>query len=129
MKPRNRSCTSSSQPSPVTHEGVIRHRASELGFEDCRFTSAVTPASAHQFQDWLAKKRHGEMAWLERTAAKRTEPQKVLAGAKSVICLAASYEISRSRRREEALTEKEAIEQSLLTSAPTTGIISSLRPF
>ncbi|MGA2280550.1 MAG: tRNA epoxyqueuosine(34) reductase QueG [Verrucomicrobiota bacterium] len=69
----------------------IRQRALELGFDDCRFTTADVPAGAGQFQNWLAGKRHGEMAWLERTASKRADPQKVLPGAKSVICLAASY--------------------------------------
>ena len=69
----------------------IRQRARELGFDICRFTTAAAPAGASQFQNWLAKKRHGEMAWLERTAAKRTDPQKVLCGAKSIICLAASH--------------------------------------
>ena len=108
---------------------TIRRRALELGFDDCRFTSAATPASADQFRDWLAEKRHGEMAWLERTAAKRIEPQKVLTGAKSIIVLAASYEISRSRRREEALTEKKAIEQNLPTPATATGIISRYARF
>ena len=70
---------------------AIRQRAAELGFDDCRFTSAAPPAGAEKFQGWLAEKQHGEMAWLERNAAKRVEPQKVLAGAKSVVCLAASY--------------------------------------
>ena len=69
----------------------IQQRALELGFDDCRFTTADVPASAGQFQNWLAEKRHGEMAWLERTAAKRVDPQRVLSGARSVICLAASY--------------------------------------
>jgi epoxyqueuosine reductase len=69
----------------------IRKQALELGFDDCRFASAAAPASAEQFQDWLADKRHGEMNWLERNAEKRVEPQKVLPGAKTVICLAASY--------------------------------------
>ena len=69
----------------------IRQRALELGFDDCRFTTAAAPASAGQFQNWLAGKHHGEMAWLERTAAKRTDLKRVLAGARSVICLAASY--------------------------------------
>ena len=71
----------------------IRQRALELGFDDCRFTSAAAPASAEQFQNWLAEKNHGEMSWLERNAEKRIDPQKVLPGAKSVIVLAASYEI------------------------------------
>jgi epoxyqueuosine reductase len=75
---------------------IIRRRALELGFDDCRFTSADAPASANHFQCWLAEKRHGEMAWLERTAVKRIEPQQVLPGAKSVICLASSYSADRS---------------------------------
>ncbi len=74
-------------------KAAIRQRALELGFDDCRFTTAAPPASAEKFQNWLAGKQHGEMAWLERSAPKRIDPQKVLPGAKSIICLAASYEI------------------------------------
>jgi epoxyqueuosine reductase len=74
-------------------KATIRQRALELGFDDCRFTSAAPPASAEQFQNWLAGKNHGEMAWLERSAPKRIDPQKILAGARSVIALAASYQI------------------------------------
>jgi len=70
---------------------IIRRRARELGFDDCRFTAAAAPASANRFQNWLAEKQHGEMAWLERTVSKRIEPQEVLPGAKSIICLVASY--------------------------------------
>lgn len=70
---------------------AIHQRAVELGFEDCRFTSAAIPASAGDFQNWLAQKNHGDMAWLERNAEKRVDPQKVLAGAKSVVVLATSY--------------------------------------
>jgi epoxyqueuosine reductase len=70
----------------------IRQRALELGFDDCRFTTAAAPASAEQFQDWLTENKNGEMSWLERNSEKRVEPQKVLSGAKSVIVLAASYE-------------------------------------
>ena len=73
---------------------AIRQRARELGFDDCRFTTAAPPASAEKFQAWLAQKQNGEMLWLERNAEKRVELQQVLAGAKSVIALAASYEIS-----------------------------------
>jgi epoxyqueuosine reductase len=70
---------------------IIRRRARELGFDDCRFTGAAPPAGANRFQTWLTEKHHGEMDWLERTAAKRGDPQKVLPGATSIICLAANY--------------------------------------
>ena len=69
----------------------IRHRARELGFDDCRFTTAQPPDHAPQFQRWLAKKMHGEMAYLERNAPKRVEPRQVLQDAKSILTLAANY--------------------------------------
>ena len=78
---------------PTTARQAIRQRAAELGFDDCRFTTATPPASAEKFQGWLAGKQNGEMAWLERNAEKRIEPQKVLAEAKSLIALAVSYQV------------------------------------
>ena len=77
-------------------KSAIRQRALELGFDDCRFTTAAAPGSAESFQNWIAGKQHGEMAWLERNAPKQIDPQKVLPGAKSVICLAVSYATDRS---------------------------------
>ena len=70
---------------------AIRRRARDLGFDDCHFAATSTPASADRFRHWLAEERHGEMTWLNRTAAKRSDPQLVLPGAQTVICLAASY--------------------------------------
>jgi epoxyqueuosine reductase len=71
---------------------AIRQRALELGFDDCRFTTAAAPDKAAQFKKWISEKQFGEMSWLERNAAKRLEPLKVLPGAKSVISLAVSYQ-------------------------------------
>ncbi|NBV21749.1 MAG: tRNA epoxyqueuosine(34) reductase QueG [Proteobacteria bacterium] len=70
---------------------AIRQRARELGFDDCRFTSADAPEHREQFQRWLATGQHGKMAWLARNANKRVDPELVLAGARTVICLAVSY--------------------------------------
>ena len=116
-------------------KSAIRQRALELGFDGCRFTTAAPPESAEKFQAWLAQKNHGEMNWLERNAEKRAAPEKVLAGAKSLIVLAASYEMPRRSRREEAQTKKSEIgnrkseiNQSLLTSAPT-GVIARYAQF
>jgi epoxyqueuosine reductase len=69
----------------------IRQRARELGFDDCRFTTAAPPNHSAEFQQWLTQEQHGEMTWLQRTAHKRIDPQHVLAGSKSVIALAISY--------------------------------------
>ena len=70
---------------------AIRKRASELGFDGCRFTTAAPPEHAAEFQHWVGAGQHGEMAYLERNAPKRIDPQKVLPGAKTVIALATSY--------------------------------------
>ena len=70
---------------------AIRRHARELGFDDCRITTAAAPESATHLTQWLADGRHGEMAYLDRNAQKRVDPQKVLLGAKSILTLAASY--------------------------------------
>ena len=70
----------------------IFKRARELGFDDCRVTTAAPPPHAAEFQEWLAAGRHGAMGYLERNAFKRIDPNEVLAGAKSVIVLATAYQ-------------------------------------
>ena len=72
-------------------KSVVRQYALELGFDDCRFTTAEPPESAGQFLKWLEARRHGTMGWMERNADKRIDPQLVLEGVSSVITLAASY--------------------------------------
>ena len=70
---------------------ALVQRARELGFDDCRCTTAAPPASAAYFQHWLAEKKHGELHWLERNAEKRVNPQLVLPGAKTILTLVVSY--------------------------------------
>jgi epoxyqueuosine reductase len=73
-------------------KAVIRQRALELGFDDCRFTAATAPDHAAKFERWLTEGRHGEMGYLQRNAHKRVDPQQVLANARSIITLAVSYD-------------------------------------
>ncbi len=70
---------------------TIRQRARELGFDDCRVTTAEPPDHAREFRRWLAAGRHGQMTYLERNAHKRVAPRQVLENARSIIVLAASY--------------------------------------
>lgn len=70
---------------------AIRAKARELGFDDCRFTTAEAPESVGQFQQWLGQGFHGEMQYMARKVDRRSEPQKVLPGVKSIITLAVSY--------------------------------------
>jgi epoxyqueuosine reductase len=70
---------------------AICRRARELGFDDCRVTSADPPKSAGDYEQWLNQGRHGEMAYLARNKDKRADPTLVLPGARSILCLAAAY--------------------------------------
>lgn len=73
-------------------KAALRQRAHDLGFDDCRVTTAAPPDSGPNLQTWLAAGQHGEMGYLERNAPRRVDPQLVLPGARSVICLAVSYD-------------------------------------
>ena len=65
--------------------------AQQLGFDVCRIAACVAPPHAAEFRAWLADGRAGEMAWLERNEHRRTDPQQVLPGARSVVVLAMNY--------------------------------------
>jgi epoxyqueuosine reductase len=65
--------------------------AQELGFDLCRIAPAGAPPHAAEFRAWLEEGRAGEMAWLDRNKDRRTNPQAVLPGARSVVVLALNY--------------------------------------
>src|ERR1035438_1230799 len=71
------------------------------------------------------------MAWLERTAPKRIDPQKVLPGAKSIIVLAANYgtrvESRESRARD--FTQRDDAHLSTLDPRPSTALIARYARF
>ena len=69
----------------------LRQRLFALGFDDVRFTSTSVPLERDTLTNWLGAGMHGDMAWMERTAAKRLDPNQVLEGVKSVILLGVSY--------------------------------------
>jgi epoxyqueuosine reductase len=75
----------------MTPKSAILQRTLELGFDDCRFTTARPPEHAAQFQRWLQAGLHGQMDYLARNASKRIDPSQVLAAAKTIITLAVSY--------------------------------------
>ncbi len=78
-------------PAPVEIKAELSRRAIELGFDDCRVAAAASPPHGREFRDWLATGAAGEMAWIERGAEKRCDPQLVLSGARSVVVLAMNY--------------------------------------
>ena len=72
-------------------KSALLAEAHALGFGECRIAPAGVPPHAEAFREWLAAGEHGDMAWLERNVDRRTNPDLVLPGAKSVIVLALNY--------------------------------------
>ncbi len=65
-------------------------RIGELGFDAVR-VARVDAKLADGLRSWLAAGHHADMAWMERTAEKRANPQLVLPGAKSIVMLGVNY--------------------------------------
>jgi len=72
-------------------KAAIVEFARSLGFDAVRVSSAANPDHSREFQEWLEQGFQGEMDYLRRNAFKRVDPQQVLPGAESIICLAVSY--------------------------------------
>jgi epoxyqueuosine reductase len=68
----------------------LRGRLTALGFDEVRFTRAEA-APADGLRRWLAAGYHADLAWMERTAPKRLNPDLVLAGVRSIILLGVNY--------------------------------------
>src|SRR5262245_55894802 len=65
--------------------------AREIGFDSCRIAACAPPLHAYEFRDWLREGAAGEMGYMERGEEKRSDPQKVLPGACSIVVLALNY--------------------------------------
>jgi epoxyqueuosine reductase len=69
----------------------LRLRLGGLGFDEVRFVKLLPPPGAGGLRAWLDSGYHGDMGWMERTAAKRMDPGLVLEGARSAIVLGVDY--------------------------------------
>jgi len=65
--------------------------AREIGFDSCRIAACKAPPHAMEFREWLGESAHGEMNYMQHGEEKRCDPQKVLAGAKSIVVFALNY--------------------------------------
>ncbi len=69
---------------------VLRERLRSLGFDEVRF-AAIEAVSGQGLREWLDAGMNAEMAWMNRTAEKRIDPDLVLTGARSIILLGVNY--------------------------------------
>jgi len=70
---------------------TIRSHGLRLGFDKVGFAPVRLDGESERLRSWLAAGLHGEMTWLERNAARRTDAHASLPGALTVVCCALNY--------------------------------------
>ncbi len=71
---------------------TIKSKAKALGFHACGIARAThLPDDARQLKSWLDRNWHGEMQYMENHFEKRTDPTRLLPGARSVIVVLQNY--------------------------------------
>ena len=95
--PKDRSDTSD-----AARELILR-RCHELGFARSGIASALPPEHGDAYVNWIEQGLHGEMAYMARHVDVRLDPQRLLDGTRSVICVADRYaRPGRDRRTDQA---------------------------
>jgi len=69
----------------------VKARALDLGFDRVAIGPASPPEHGDAFRRWLEAGYAGTMGYLARRLGERLEPARVLAGARSVVCVALNY--------------------------------------
>lgn len=76
----------------VAIKAAIKTEALRIGFDEVGFASAAAPSEwRSHLSQFLSEDRHGEMAWLEASAGRRSDPQTLWPEAKSIIVLGLNY--------------------------------------
>jgi epoxyqueuosine reductase len=76
---------------PAAKSRLIRRLAADLGFERVGITSAERQRRTHYYKDWLARGHAGSMGYLFRNVETRAAPARLLAGARTIICVGLNY--------------------------------------
>ncbi|MCZ6632350.1 MAG: tRNA epoxyqueuosine(34) reductase QueG [bacterium] len=74
---------------PLTEQ--IKKIAFQLGFDPVGIAPAQRPAHWNFYQDWIQRGFAGKMAYLGRNLDRREDPEAVLPGAKSLLCVGMNY--------------------------------------
>lgn len=77
---------------PEQYSRIIKETASRLGFDYCGIARATfLENDARRLEQWLNKGFNGTMGYMANHFDLRTDPQKLVPGAKSVICFLKNY--------------------------------------
>jgi len=78
-------------PAPLQLREQIRGWSTELGFQQTGVAGVDLHADEQRLQQWLDKKHHGAMGYMERHGRKRSHPEELVPGTLSVISVRIDY--------------------------------------
>lgn len=73
-----------------SHE-QLQALAREVGFAAVGVSPATPPKNLNFYLEWLAQEHHGEMGYMQRRAAQRSDPRTLLPEAKSILSFTWNY--------------------------------------
>lgn len=82
---------SSANMTPAETKRLAKALAVELGFDRAGIAPAKSSPGAAHYRAWLAAGHAGEMTYLHRNVELRANPERLLPGARSIICVAVNY--------------------------------------
>ena len=76
----------------IHHTNLLREEATRLGFDFVGIAKAEQmDKEARRLEEWLNQGKHGKMSYMANHFEKRTDPTKLVPGAKSVVSLLYNY--------------------------------------
>lgn len=80
----------------------IKAEALRLGFDACGIAKAepISQEVAEEFREWLRQGHHASMQYMENHLEKRLNPQLLMEGVRSIVCVALNYKPSAQQNQE-----------------------------
>ncbi|MFT7623855.1 MAG: epoxyqueuosine reductase, partial [Myxococcota bacterium] len=88
---------------PTARAEALKQMAVEAGFDAAGVAPPGPFPEAGLYEEWLDAGYHGDMDWLERHRRRRTDPDRVLRGVRSVVVVSLGYDTTRPRSTERSL--------------------------
>ena len=80
-------------------EQILGACRQDLGFALAGVCDSRPTARERELRSWLGAGRHGEMAYLEKNLEALIDPQKILSGVQSIICVADRYHAGQPEKK------------------------------
>ncbi|HEX5339618.1 MAG TPA: tRNA epoxyqueuosine(34) reductase QueG [Gammaproteobacteria bacterium] len=99
--------TAASLPDPAQLAARIKQWGQALGFQQVGIGGVALPEDEKRLLEWLAKQRHGDMAYMQQHGTRRSRPAELVPGTLRVISVRMEYWPEQSRPATELLESGE----------------------